>query len=261
MEITEVRVKLTSSQSDRVRAFCSVTLDREFVVRDIKVIEGTNGLFVAMPSRKIADHCPKCRGKNHLRAKFCNECGAKLRDNRAPRNGSGRSKLHADVAHPINMACRERLQDAILGAFNEELESSKQPGYKPIDLDEGYDDDSQTSSEKPKVEKPVAEKVEPEAPVSGSDDEFDNGAEYAALIAELRSGKKGRGADRREQRDDHEAAAPEEPVTEAPEPEVAEPEESESEVAEPEESESVGEKAEVGGSEQQADREFGKGIL
>lgn len=184
MEITEVRVKLTSNQSDRVRAFCSVTFDREFVVRDIKVIEGTGGLFVAMPSRKISDHCPKCRGKNHLRAKYCNECGAKLRDNRAPRDGAGRSKLHADIAHPINMSCRERLQTAILAEYDAEVERSKQPGYKPMDLDVGEYDDAR--------EQP-ADETRPSHEEKGDAGEFDSGAEYAALIAELRSERPDRG--------------------------------------------------------------------
>src|SRR3972149_2441692 len=74
MEISEVRVKLVANKDDRLKAFCSITMDNEFVVRDIKVIEGASGFFVAMPSRKMSDHCEKCGGKNHLRAKFCNNC-------------------------------------------------------------------------------------------------------------------------------------------------------------------------------------------
>ena len=76
MEISEVRVKLVANQDDRLKAFCSMTLDNEFVIRDVKIIEGTGGLFVAMPSRKMSDHCGKCGGKNHLRAKFCTNCGS-----------------------------------------------------------------------------------------------------------------------------------------------------------------------------------------
>lgn len=139
MNITEVRVKLVGNQSERVRAFCSVTLDGDFVVRDLKVIDGTNGLFVAMPSRKLADHCPKCGAKNHMRARFCNNCGGHLNENRAGRDAKGRKKLHADIAHPINADCRQRLQTAVVDAFNEELEQSKQPGYVPQKLDD--DDD------------------------------------------------------------------------------------------------------------------------
>ncbi|MCX5635786.1 MAG: SpoVG family protein [Planctomycetota bacterium] len=140
MEITEVRVKLINNKDDRLKAFCSVTMDNEFVVRDIKIIEGTNGFFVAMPSRKMSDHCEKCGGKNHLRARYCNNCGAKLSDDRAQKDFKGRMKLHADIAHPINVQCRQKLQDKVSIAFKEELERSKQPGYKPVDMDEPDDD-------------------------------------------------------------------------------------------------------------------------
>ncbi|MHC4289767.1 MAG: septation protein SpoVG family protein [Planctomycetota bacterium] len=136
MEISEVRVKLVANQDDRLKAFCSMTLDNEFVVRDIKVIEGTSGLFVAMPSRKMSDHCDKCGGKNHLRAKFCTNCGAKLPENRVKPDAHGHMKFHADIAHPINASCRKRIQEAIVKAFNEEFEHSKQPGYKPVELDD-----------------------------------------------------------------------------------------------------------------------------
>ena len=111
MKISEVRVKLVDNKDDRLKAFCSITMDNEFVVRDIKVIEGANGHFVAMPSRKMSDHCDKCGGKNHLRAKYCNNCGAALKDNRAKKDFKGRMKLHADIAHPINAECRRRIQE------------------------------------------------------------------------------------------------------------------------------------------------------
>ena len=65
MEITEVKVKLMEEKRDRLQAFCTITLDNDFVIRDIKIIEGAKGAFVAMPSRKLTDKCPKCCGKNH----------------------------------------------------------------------------------------------------------------------------------------------------------------------------------------------------
>ena len=139
MEISEVRVKLVNNKDDRLKAFCSMTLDNEFVVRDIKIIEGTNGYFVAMPSRKMSDHCRECGGKNHLKANFCSNCGAKLSVERAKKDLHGRMKLHADIAHPINAECRELIQDAIIKAFQEEEEKSKLPGYKPVELDEPED--------------------------------------------------------------------------------------------------------------------------
>ena len=93
MEITEVRVKLVEDTDDRLQAFCSITFDNSFVVRDLKVIEGTNGPFVAMPSRKMTAHCPRCHSKNHTRASYCNQCGSKLKHHVARENQDGRSKL------------------------------------------------------------------------------------------------------------------------------------------------------------------------
>ena len=120
MKVTNVSVKLSPQSGDRLKAFCTMTLDGEFVVRDLKIIEGTNGLFVAMPSRKLTDHCPKCNGKNHLRAKHCNDCGARLPEKRMS-DEDVQGKLHADIAHPINSECRARLQDVILQAYRDEL--------------------------------------------------------------------------------------------------------------------------------------------
>jgi stage V sporulation protein G len=120
MKVTNVSVKLSPQSPDRLKAFCTMTLDGEFVVRDLKIIEGTNGLFVAMPSRKLTDHCPKCHSKNHLRAKYCNDCGAHLPEKRIS-DEEIQGKLHADIAHPINSECRGRVQEAILQAYREEL--------------------------------------------------------------------------------------------------------------------------------------------
>jgi stage V sporulation protein G len=140
MEITEVRVKLVSNKDDRLKAFCSMTLDNEFVIRDIKVIEGAGGVFVAMPSRKISDHCEKCGGKNHLRAKFCNNCGAALSQNRAKRDSKGKKKLHTDIAHPITTQFRQTIQQKVITAYKQEVEKSKQADYKPVEMDEPDDD-------------------------------------------------------------------------------------------------------------------------
>ena len=126
MEITEVRVKLMDESSERLRAFCSITFDQCFVIRDLKIIEGTNGPFVAMPSRKLTAHCPKCRCKNHLRATCCNQCGARLNSDQAIRDEDGRAKLYADIAHPINAECRKKIQETIVAAFEEEVEKSQE---------------------------------------------------------------------------------------------------------------------------------------
>ncbi len=130
MQVTNVTVKLSPHSADRLKAFCTMTLDGEFVVRDLKVIEGTHGLFVAMPSRKLTDHCPKCGGKNHLRAKYCNDCGNRLSENRVS-DEDEQGKLHADVAHPINSECRARFEAAVLEAYDEERARAGRPEEAP----------------------------------------------------------------------------------------------------------------------------------
>ncbi len=129
MIIAEVRIKLVEDNNERLQAFCSVTFDDAFVIRDLKIIEGTKGSFVAMPSRKLTDRCGKCGTKNHLRSRHCNQCGVRLDENRAIRDANGRAKLHADIAHPINSTCREFVQNAILNEYDKEMERSLQPNY------------------------------------------------------------------------------------------------------------------------------------
>jgi stage V sporulation protein G len=84
MVITDVRVRIVKKEDSKVKGVASVTFDDCFVVHDIKVIEGSEGYFVAMPSRKTAD---------------------------------GEYK---DIAHPIKTETREPLIKAILTAFEEE---------------------------------------------------------------------------------------------------------------------------------------------
>ena len=84
MNITDVHVRKIT-QEGKMKAVVSITLDDVFVVHDIKVIEGEKGLFIAMPSKKTADG--ECR----------------------------------DIAHPINSATRELIQNKILDAYKEAL--------------------------------------------------------------------------------------------------------------------------------------------
>jgi len=130
VEITEVRIKLTDDPDDRLRAFCSVTIDDSFVVRDLKIIEGSSGTFVAMPSRKLTAHCQQCGYKNHLRAGYCNQCGARLKTDIPPKDEGGRTKLYADIAHPINTECREMIQQSVITSYEAEIERSQHPDYR-----------------------------------------------------------------------------------------------------------------------------------
>lgn len=85
MQITDIRIRSVEKEG-KMTAVVSITIDDEFVVHDIKIIEGEKGMFIAMPSRKAAD------GE------------------------------YRDIAHPINTATRERLQSMILSKYQESLE-------------------------------------------------------------------------------------------------------------------------------------------
>ena len=86
MQITDVRVRRIEKDG-KMKAIVSITLDNEFVIHDIKVIEGEKGLFIAMPSRKAAD------GE------------------------------YRDIAHPINSQTRENIQQLILDKYQQEIET------------------------------------------------------------------------------------------------------------------------------------------
>lgn len=124
MEITEVRIFLKEGPDKKLKAYATLTFDDAFVVRNVKVIQGNKGLFVAMPSRKVRESCPKCNYKNAIRSKFCNQCGASLpqREVQVQQTPSSiRQSEHRDIAHPITLECREKIQKAVLDAFDKEL--------------------------------------------------------------------------------------------------------------------------------------------
>lgn len=121
MEITEVRVFLRESPDRKLKAYATVTFDDVFVVRDIKVIEGNKGLFVAMPSRKLRRSCPKCGNRNVIRSKYCNKCGGELEMSEIINTTSqDRENEHRDIAHPVKQEFREYLQKKVLAAYEKE---------------------------------------------------------------------------------------------------------------------------------------------
>ncbi|MCX5700486.1 MAG: septation protein SpoVG family protein [Candidatus Omnitrophica bacterium] len=123
MEITEVRVTLKDSPDKKLKGYATVTFDNVFVIRNIKVIEGTSGLFIAMPSRKVKQACPKCNFKNELRSKYCNQCASSLPVSSNPvmhEEYPNTQAEHKDIAHPITQEFREYLQKKVLEAFAQE---------------------------------------------------------------------------------------------------------------------------------------------
>ena len=126
MKITEVRIFTKEGPDKKLRAFATVTFDNCFVVRDIKIIEGSKGYFVAMPSRRIKEPCPKCSHRNVLRSRYCNQCGTALPTVPAEFEREGEHDLrqaeHKDIAHPITAECREYIQREVLEAYHKEKE-------------------------------------------------------------------------------------------------------------------------------------------
>jgi stage V sporulation protein G len=143
MEITEVRIFPRESEDKKLKAFATITFDNCFVVRNVKIIEGNKGLFVAMPSRKMKESCPKCNFKNSVRSKFCNQCGASLpmaSRPAEPEEPALRQSEHRDIAHPITAECREMIQKKVLDAYD--AEKGKSSGAKIADVPkaESFDD-------------------------------------------------------------------------------------------------------------------------
>ena len=182
MDITEVRIKLMEDPNDRLQAFCSITFDSMFVIRDLKIIQGTRGPFVAMPSRKLTDRCSGCGNKNDLRARYCNQCGVQLKPERAMKDDDGRARLYADIAHPINSRCREMIQNSVLQAFHEELVNSKKPGYVCRYDDYGEEQFAQLYGEPEQTNQPPvpvpAEEVAPETADSHISPTNNNGSNH-----------------------------------------------------------------------------------
>ena len=109
----------------RLKAYATLTFDCCFVVRNIKVIEGRHGLFVAMPSHKPKLACERCHFKNDFGGRFCSQCGAAL--SRAPsspapvgESGLTEAQAHRDIAHPITAEFRQYLQQKVLEAYEAE---------------------------------------------------------------------------------------------------------------------------------------------
>ena len=130
MKITEVRIFKKEDDDKKLRAFATITFDDCFVVRDIKIIEGSKGCFVAMPSRRVKEPCSRCHHRNVVRSRYCNQCGANLETTkprkveRVEENDPSQPRLrqseHRDIAHPITAEFRELIQKAVLEAYEKE---------------------------------------------------------------------------------------------------------------------------------------------
>ncbi len=115
MEITETRISHIENPNSRLRAYASITFDNVFVVRDIRIIEGKNGLFIAMPSKRMQRSCTKCGFKNPTTNRYCGSCGQNIEI-----NGGLQTPValqYVDLAHPISTEFRDYLQQRVLEAY------------------------------------------------------------------------------------------------------------------------------------------------
>lgn len=132
MEITEVKIFLREQEDRKLKAYVTVTFDNAFVVRDLRIIDGTNGLFVAMPSRKLRTNCPRCNHKNVMGSKFCNQCGTNIEETTRSKK-PGEEKEHRDIAHPITAESREYIQKAVLDAYEKKRSENAAVETKPTE--------------------------------------------------------------------------------------------------------------------------------
>lgn len=124
MDITDVSVKLIQPlRRGRVLCVAAVTFDNSFVVRNIRLLEGPKGYFLAMPSQALTTKCRRCNRKNPIRSNYCNLCGTRLPEEQVPVDPqTGKSRVHQDVAHPIKTELREKIQASIVEEYKKVFE-------------------------------------------------------------------------------------------------------------------------------------------
>ena len=126
MKITETRIFIKEGKDKKLKAYATVTLDDAFVVRNIKVIQGASGMFIAMPSRKIKFPCSRCGFKNEVGSRYCNQCAAELAPVSDEDMARDAKAEHRDIAHPISQQFRDYLQSEIINAY--QLEAGNDHG-------------------------------------------------------------------------------------------------------------------------------------
>jgi len=126
MQITSIKIFLRNSFNNKLKAFASVVFSDVFVVKNIKIIEGEQGLFVAMPSIENKGPCPKCNHKNIVHSKYCSDCGSELPFT------SGKDDKR-DLVYPVRQFFRKYLEVKILEAYK--LETNKNAKDRAVPKD------------------------------------------------------------------------------------------------------------------------------
>jgi DNA-binding cell septation regulator SpoVG len=113
MNITDVKISLADSTDERLIGFACITIDDEFVIRDLRIIAGQRGQFVAMLSRKKSHSCLQCGTKNDRTSRFCSQCGHRMPIEQSDTD----SRQFSDIVHPVTEECREHIEDVVLHAL------------------------------------------------------------------------------------------------------------------------------------------------
>jgi len=113
MEITDIRIESVPESQEPLCAYVTIILDNFFLIRDLKIINGPKGLFVAMPTRRTMERCPQCQHRNPFGARFCNACGEEL----VQRQLLPSERVFIDVAHPISSDGRQYMHQKIISAY------------------------------------------------------------------------------------------------------------------------------------------------
>ncbi len=130
MLITEVDLKLCKTTDPRLLAFCSIVFDGSLRIEGYKLIKGRYRIFVAMPSRKLTDHCTRvidgavCNYKNPLRVRFCGKCGTKLAADH------GRRIFNRDTVYPLTPFQHQHLEEQVMETYAREKELSRAQDYE-----------------------------------------------------------------------------------------------------------------------------------
>lgn len=139
MKISDIHIKLSDEIIDSIKnkqdpnkvtgllAYCTIIIDAEFVINDLKIINGYKGIFIAMPNRKVATRW-KCGHKNPIDSTYCCQCGKKLGTQKT--NSDDDQRKFVDIAHPITAECRQLIHNNILEKFKSELKTYSDSKYE-----------------------------------------------------------------------------------------------------------------------------------
>ncbi len=166
MQITEVKIRpVKHCSKEKLRAFASIIFDNCFAVKEIKIIDGENGHFVAMPSRKAMSKCPKCYHRNASNSKFCNACGEEITISN--KNKFDNHRIFMDIAHPINVECREMIHKAIIDEYKKitenPIDNTEEDASQQFNVsDDSFNEDFLTKSDNSETAKGNNENIKTE---------------------------------------------------------------------------------------------------